>query len=170
MAARHAQVEDLIADSATPRDVAAVLQRLAGLPALRSTAKETEGLKVRLPSPSGLSQQLGIVWNAAFLVRCHLQRMQASGVCQGARVERMIPYMQDICSRLVAIAAKGDSRAPDGAVGRALALLARMLFLENSRPIHRQLLSGLQRLPPVYFGLFQDAVLRQVRCHHASDW
>ena len=70
--------------------------------------------------------------------------------------------MQDICSRLVALAAKDDSRVPGGPVGTALALLARMLFLENSRPIHRQLLSGLQRLPPAHFALFQDAVLGQV--------
>ena len=76
--------------------------------------------------------------------------------------------MQDICSRMVAAATKEDSRAPDGAVGKALSLLARILFLENSRPIHRQLLSGLQRLPPAHFALFQDAVLSQVLLHFSN--
>lgn len=56
-----------------------------------------------------------------------------------------------------------DSEAgPCEADRRLLSLLAELLFLENSRPVHRQLLSGLQRLPSNRFAAIQDAILDKV--------
>jgi hypothetical protein len=67
---------------------------------------------------------------------------------------------QAICSKAAAIPDKEEGPSP--ADKQLLSLLAELLFLENSRPVHRQLLSSLQRLPPHRFGTFQDLVLDKV--------
>lgn len=91
MSARHAQVGDLIASPAITRDVAAVLQRLAGLPALRSTAKETEGLKARvqtmLPSAAAMRHVVLSTQSMPAAMQARESVMHAAGhwVVQAAR-------------------------------------------------------------------------------------
>ena len=68
-----------------------------------------------------------------------------------------------ICSKTVAI--PDNETGPCEADRRLLALLGELLFLENSRPVHRQLLSGLQRLPAKRFAAFRDIILEKVCLH-----
>ena len=79
--------------------------------------------------------------------------------------------MQEVCAKAAALLADGQAwdGAAEHALGRLLGLLARWLFLENSRPVHRALRLAavgvarqLQRLPPRRFGLFRDALIQQV--------
>ena len=48
--------------------------------------------------------------------------------------------------------------SPQGAL---LALLVRLLFLENSRPVHRPLLACVRQLPPQMLALFRHAFDQQ---------
>ena len=45
-------------------------------------------------------------------------------------------------------------------------LIADILFMENSRPVHRQLLSGLHRMPPRRFEAFKECIITKAcqRC------
>jgi hypothetical protein len=73
--------------------------------------------------------------------------------------------MQEACARAAALPGDGTQGwdgAAEAALQRLLGIFAGWLFLENSRPVHRAALSGLQRLPPRRLRLFQDAVLQQV--------
>ena len=55
-----------------------------------------------------------------------------------------------------------DERCNGGSPqGALLALLARLLFLENSRPVHRVLLACVRQLPPRLLALFAHAFERQ---------
>ena len=47
--------------------------------------------------------------------------------------------------------------------------MAQILFMENSRPLQRQLLSGLHRMPPGRFRVFTDCISLQVCPVHASS-
>lgn len=71
---------------------------------------------------------------------------------------RCVP-LQGVCSRVCAIP-NGEAPAADR---KLLALIADILFMENSRPVHRQLLSGLHRMPPGRFELFKDCINSKVR-------
>ncbi len=81
---------------------------------------------------------------------------------------RLCAWAQVICSKAAAI--PDEERGPLRADERLLALLAQLPFLENSRPVHRQLLSSLQHLPPRRFSLFQDLVLDKVSGWQMVSW
>lgn len=66
--------------------------------------------------------------------------------------------MQGVCSKVCAIS-DGEAPACDR---RLLLLMAEILFMENSRPMQRQLLSGLHRMPPRRFQVFMDCISLQV--------
>ncbi len=67
------------------------------------------------------------------------------------------------------VAIPDSGTRPCKADRRLLALLAELLFLENSRPVHRQLLSGLQRLPAKRFAAFRDIILEKVIAYTATS-
>ncbi|BDA45482.1 probable thyroid adenoma-associated protein homolog [Coccomyxa sp. Obi] len=71
-----------------------------------------------------------------------------------------VESLKVICSKTVAI--PDSETGPCKADRRLLALLGELLFLENSRPVHRQLLSGLQRLPAKRFAAFRNIILEKV--------
>ena len=71
------------------------------------------------------------------------------------------PRAQVICSGLTELS-EVDERCNGGSPqGALLALLARLLFLENSRPVHRMLLACVRQLPPRLLALFAHAFERQ---------
>lgn len=60
------------------------------------------------------------------------------------------------------VCAIADGQAP-AADARLLTLIADILFMENSRPVHRQLLSGLHRMPPRRFEAFKECINTKAR-------
>ncbi len=66
--------------------------------------------------------------------------------------------MQGTCSKVCAIS---DGEAPQ-CDRKLLSLMAEILFMENSRPMHRQLLSGLHRMPARRFEVFKECVKLKV--------
>lgn len=102
---------------------------------------------------------LSTVWNA---VPDQLHIQAASTFINAGHL-----CLQAICSKAAVIPdAEGG---PSDADKELLGLLAGLPFLENSRPVHRQLLSSLQRLPPGRFSLFQDLVLNKVTFHRKTN-
>ena len=70
-------------------------------------------------------------------------------------LEQLMMMSQAICTPIVAQSSQGeDSRVFD--------LLADLLFLKNSSPFHKQLLSCLQRLQPERASAWADAVTEKV--------
>ena len=61
-----------------------------------------------------------------------------------------------------------DGEAPECDRG-LLRLMAELLFMENSRPVQRQLLSGLHRMPPGRFRAFMGCISLQVCPVHACN-
>ena len=73
----------------------------------------------------------------------------------------LAPRAQVICSGLAELS-EVDERCNGGSPqGALLALLVRLLFLENSRPVHRMLLASVRQLPPRLLALFAHAFERQ---------
>lgn len=73
----------------------------------------------------------------------------------------LAPRAQVICSGLTELS-DSDARCNGGSPqGALLALLVRLLFLANSRPVHRMLLAGVRQLPPRLLALFAHAFERQ---------
>ena len=66
--------------------------------------------------------------------------------------------VQGVCSRVCAIS---DGEAPL-CDRKLLSLVAEILFMENSRPVHRQLLSGLHRMPPGRFEVLKECIKLKV--------
>ncbi len=70
---------------------------------------------------------------------------------------------QGVCSGLVDIPDVEGGRNGSSPGGALLALLARLLFLEHSRPLHRLLLAFIRRLPPRLLAHFAHAFEQQAR-------
>lgn len=145
-------MEHLAQAKDTPESIKAISDLLIKLTSLHSTFKEVDSLKV---SPS----QLTCLSIASIVPLCPDHPMRLTVNFSYCMAESQ-PDVQGICSKTVAIP---DSNAgPCEADRRMLALLAELLFLENSRPVHRQLLSGLQRLPAKRCAAFHDLILEKV--------
>lgn len=68
---------------------------------------------------------------------------------------------QGICSRLADLAEADGRSNGSSPAGALLALLARLLFLRHSRPLHRVLLAHVQRLPAHLLAHFAHAFQQQ---------
>ena len=153
-------MEELAQDDGTAKSIQAIAHLLINLMGYHSTFREVDALKVSLPKlplfvhackPSALHPYVFYCPNVMPLQCIHMGRSTHPDTCSDP---------QGICSKTVVI--PDSETGPCEADRRLLTLLAEVLFLENSRPVHRQLLSGLQRLPAKRFAVFQDAILEKV--------
>ncbi|KAK9842206.1 hypothetical protein WJX81_000582 [Elliptochloris bilobata] len=73
-----------------------------------------------------------------------------------------VEALKEICSGLMDVPDADGHHNGSSPQGALLALLAQLLFLEHSRPLHRPLLACVRRLPPLLLAPFARAFEQQV--------